>query len=539
MHFQTKTLSLFLFFIIFPFFAQFKPSKNYTTADGLPNNAVRSLYLDKKEDLWIGTVNGISKLDNGTFTNLALPNTISNNSCWDIAQDANGNMWFASYGGGVCKFDGRKFTILDHKKGLPVDRTRKLLAYKNNIYVGTELGVAIINVITNQITVPKGILPHFGVFIVSDFFFYNNEVYFSAINEGIFKITYKNNSPLIKQVYKYQFAYSLGFYNETIFSGNKGFIDSFKIQDLISGKTTSKPFGKSVVWDFAKDKNNTLYGAAWGIFDLSGGLYRITDNEMTNISEQYGIDSKSLLNVVYNAKKDILYVGSKDKGIYEIQLDKTIDYNPFGNKKVVDFETLENQKIILHQDGISFWDAKNSIAKTIPLSDFKKFEVEYIKNSKQKLPTHEDGFYELNYNIPAAEIEFYEILKHQKTFWITSNIGIFEMNSEGKMINYLPIHTYKIGFTNDNKLIETIPYAGVRVYDDVYQLKAKHFSEFDKNTPLDIVGILNTKDKTYLISVFQGLFVHQNQKFQSLLNKNIWKESKLKFITKNQKGQRI
>ena len=209
------------------------------------------------------------------------------------------------------------------------------------------------------------------------------------------------------------------------------------------------------------------------------------------------------------------------------------------NKTIVDFETLENQKIILHQDGISFLDAKNSISKTISLSDFKKFEVEYIKNSKQKLPTHEDGFYELNYNIPAPEIEFYEILKHQKSFWITSNIGIFEMNFEGKIINYLPIHSYKIGFTNDNKLIETIPYAGVRVYDDVYHLKAKHFSEFDKNTPLDIVGILNTDDKTYLISVFQGLFVHQNKQFQSLLNDNIWKESKLKFITKNKKGNLI
>ena len=539
MHFQTKTLSLFLFFIIFPFFAQFKPSKNYTTADGLPNNAVRSLYLDKNEDLWIGTENGISKLENGAFTNLVFPKSFTNNSCWDITQDTKGSMWFASYGGGVFKFDGENFKIFSKKNGLPVNRCRKLLAYKDKVFVGTELGVAIIDIHTNRLSVPKEILPHFGVFMVSDFFVYNNEVYFSAINEGLFKITYKNNIPVIEPVFKFQFAYSLGFYNNTIFSGNKGFIDRLKIQDLISGKTASKSFGKSVVWDFAKDKNNTLYGAAWGIFDLSGGLYRITDNEMTNISEQYGIDSKSLLNVVYNAKKDILYVGSKDKGIYEIQLDKTIDYNPFGNKKVVDFETLENQKIILHQDGISFWDAKNSIAKTIPLSDFKKFEVEYIKNSKQKLPTHEDGFYELNYNIPAAEIEFYEILKHQKTFWITSNIGIFEMNSEGKMINYLPIHTYKIGFTNDNKLIETIPYAGVRVYDDVYHLKAKHFSEFDKNTPLDIVGILNTADKTYLISVFQGLFVHQDNQFRSLLNENIWKENKLKFIAKNRKGNLI
>jgi hypothetical protein len=539
MRFQIKLILLFLFLSNFYLQAQYKPSKNYTTADGLPNNAVRSLYLDKKSDLWIGTENGISKLENGAFTNLILPKTITNNSCWDITQDSNGSMWFASYGGGAYKFDGRKFTIFDHKNGLPIDRTRKLLAYKNNIYVGTELGVAIIDIKNNKLTVPKGILPHFGAFMVSDFFVYNSEVYFSAINEGIFKIAYKNNIPEIEPVFKFQFTYSLGFYDNTIFSGNKGFIDSFKIQDLISGKTTSKKIGKTIVWDFVKDKYNTLYAAAWGVFDLSGGLYSITNNQMTNISEQYGIDSKNLLNVVYSPKKDILYVGSKDKGIYEILLDKTIDYNPFANKTIVDFETLETQKIILHQGGISFLEANNSISKTIYSSDFKKFEVKYIKNSKQKFPTHKDGYYELNYNIPAPGIEFYEILKHQKSFWITSNIGVFEINFEGKIINYVPIHSYKIGFTNDNQFIETIPYAGVRVYDDVYHLKAEHFSEFDENTPLDIVGIINTDDKTYLISVFQGLFVYQNKAFQSLLKNNIWKESKLKFITKNKKGNLI
>jgi hypothetical protein len=539
MRFQIKFLLLFFFLSNFSLQAQYKPSKNYTTADGLPNNAVRSLFLDKNADLWIGTENGISKLENGTFTNLLLPKTITNNSCWNITQDTNGAMWFASYGGGVYKFDGHKFTVFNHRNGLPIDRTRKLLAYKNNIYIGTELGVAIIDFNTNKLTVPKGILPHFGVFLVSDFFVYNNEVYFSAINEGLFKITYKNNIPIINPVLKFQFMYSLGFYDNTIFSGNKGFIDSFKIQDLISGKTTSKSFGKSVVWDFAKDKCNTLYASAWGVFDMSGGLYSITNNQMTNISEQYGIDSKSLLNVVYNAKNDILYVGSKDKGIYEILFDRTIDYNPFENKTIVDFETLDNQKIILDQDGISFLDANNYKSKTITLSDFKEFEIQFIKNSKQKLPTHKDGYYELNYNSPASKIEFYEIIKHQKSFWISSNIGIFEMNFEGKIINYVPIHSYKIGFTNDDKFIETIPYAGVRVYDDVHHLKAKNFSEFDKNTPLDIVGILNNDDKTYLISVFQGLFVHQNKEFQSLLNATIWKESKLKFITKNQKGNLI
>jgi ligand-binding sensor domain-containing protein len=518
---------------------QIKPSRNYTTADGLPNNAVRSLYLDKNSDLWIGTENGISKLENGSFTNLPLPETIPNKSCWDISQDENGNMWFASYGGGVYKFDGANFIFFNKKNGLPVDRVRKLLSHNGKMYIGTELGVAIIDIKTNKIITPNEIKPHFGVFIVTDFFVYNNQIYFSTSNEGLFKISTSNNTTTIEHVLNYQNVFSLGYYNNVLFSGNKGFLNYFKIEDVISQKIKTQTFGKTTVWDFTKDNKNTIYTASWGIYDLSGGLYQIKNNQLQNISEEYGIDSKNLLSVICNIKKNILYVGSKDKGIYEIQLDGTIDYSPFNNKAIVDFETLDSKKIILHQDGISFIDTNNSIYKTISVFDFKKIEVAYINNSKQKLPTHADGFYELNYNIPAQAIEFYEILKHQKSIWITSNIGIFQMNFDGKIINYVPIHSYKIGFTSDNKFIETIPYSGVRVYDDVYHLKAKHFSEFDKNTPLDVVGIVNSNDKTYLISVFQGLFLQQNHKFQSLLKANIWKESKLKFITKNKKGNLI
>ncbi|MFB9076346.1 histidine kinase [Flavobacterium procerum] len=534
-------ISFFVCLLLFPFFSfgQYFPSKNYTTTDGLPNNAVRALFIDSKNILWIGTENGVSRMENGMFTNIDESHGLGHNSCWDINEDSDGNIWFASYSGGITKFDGEKFTVFNKNQKLPNDRVRKLLPFKNKIYAGTELGVAIIDIRTNKVVVPKGILPHFGVFLVSDFFVFKNQVYFSTINEGLFTIVYKNDTPLIEPVFRHKFLYGLEFYENIIYSGNKGFIDRFEIDDFISAKKKLKPIGNSIFWDFVKDSQNNLYGAAWGVFDLSGGLYKISEDKIIDISEPYGITSKNLLNVVYNAKNNILYVGSKDNGIYEVQLDQIIDYYNFSDKAIIDFETIKTQKVILHQNGISFLNNKNSISKNISLTDFKKYEIDYIKKSKVKLPTHADGYYELNYNTPENKIDFYEILKHQNSLWVTSNIGIFELNFDGKIIGYNPIHTYKIGFTNDNKFIETIPYGGVRIYDDLTHLKAQHFSEFDKHTPLDIVKILNNNQKTYLISVFNGLFVHENGQFKSYLAEGIWKERKFKHITKNNKGQLI
>ena len=539
MHLLTRVLLFLVFFYGVHCSAQYKTSINYTTSNGLPNNAVRALFLDNNEDLWIGTENGISKMENGTFSNLILPKTITNNSCWDIEQDRSGALWFASYGGGVYKYDGLQFTVFNTQKGLPSLRARKVLAHNDKIYVGTELGVAIIDTKTNSVVVPKGIVPHFGVFIVTDFVVYKNDVFFSTANEGIFKIVIGKNKPEVVPVHQFKYVYSLGLFEGTLLSANKGFLQSFPMEKLVLHKPSSKSFRQSTFWDFAADNDRNLYAAAWGVFDNSGGLYAIANNQIKNISELYGIDSKNLLNVVYARKKNILYVGSKDKGIYEIQLDKTISYNPFKNKFIVDFTTIGTKKVILHQNGISFLEKDNTITTSVSLIDFKNTEIAYIKNSKQKLPSHAGGYYELNYKITAQQIEFYEIIKHQKSFWISSNIGVFEMSFNGEIINYAPIHSYKIGFSCDQQFIETIPYAGVRVYDDIAGLKAKHFSEFKTNTPLDVVGILNATDKTYLISVFQGLFVYENKAFKSLLKEGIWNESKLKFITQNKQGNLI
>jgi ligand-binding sensor domain-containing protein len=49
-----------------------KVFKNYSTADGLINNSVRSILEDKEGNLWFGTRwFGLSRFDGKTFTTLS------------------------------------------------------------------------------------------------------------------------------------------------------------------------------------------------------------------------------------------------------------------------------------------------------------------------------------------------------------------------------------------------------------------------------------------------------------------------------------
>ncbi|NWL04224.1 histidine kinase [Flavobacterium collinsii] len=538
---QNRFFYFFIFFSIhIAVFAQYFPSRNYSTADGLPNNAVRALFIDSKNVLWIGTENGVSRLENGSFNNLDQADGLGHNSCWDIAEDTDGNMWFASYGGGVSKFDGKKFTVFTTKNGLLANKTRKVFPYKNKIYVGTEQGVSIIDIKTNQLISPK-VPPHKEDFICISFMSYQGNVYFTSIFKGLYKIDPEAIVPKIEPVVLHKNSYSLARFDNNLYSGNEGFIDQYNLEDIKKGILTSKKFGKSFVWEFARDKRNFIFGAAWGVYNTDGGLFKIHNNEMIDVSDYYGIDSKILLNVVYDSVKDVLYVGSNEKGIYEVRLDGMIDFNPFGGKKIIDFDYIGDQKLVLHQNGLSFLNAQQSVTKTISLEDFKNFELEYVQDHKNKnaIQNVESRDFILNFDIPAKGIEFYEMVRHHDSFWIGSNIGIFEVNSKGRLSYYIPKHSLKIGFGYDDKFIETVTYAGTRLYDNVYNLKSQYFSKFAMNTPQFIVKILSNKNKTYLLSVFNGLYVYHNHKFQSYLFDGIWKEKKFKHIAINGKGQLI
>lgn len=81
--------------------------------------------MDKDAVLWVGTENGISRFENGLFYTIDQSNGLGHNSCWDISQDEIGNMWFASYGGGISTFDGTEFVVFTSKDGLPNNKTQK------------------------------------------------------------------------------------------------------------------------------------------------------------------------------------------------------------------------------------------------------------------------------------------------------------------------------------------------------------------------------------------------------------------------------
>ena len=79
---------------------------------GLSNNSVRCIYQDHNGFMWFGTNDGLNKYDGYTFTvfknQIKNPRSISSNFITDMSNSKNGDIWIATLGGGVSRYDCRK-----------------------------------------------------------------------------------------------------------------------------------------------------------------------------------------------------------------------------------------------------------------------------------------------------------------------------------------------------------------------------------------------------------------------------------------------
>lgn len=81
---------------------------NISNTAGLPSGSVTSLFVDSKNRLWIGVLDAdkVYLLDNTGIHGISLLTGLTKNEIRDICEDKHGDIWFATYGGGLIRYDG-------------------------------------------------------------------------------------------------------------------------------------------------------------------------------------------------------------------------------------------------------------------------------------------------------------------------------------------------------------------------------------------------------------------------------------------------
>lgn len=118
--------------------------KIYTAKDGLPMNACNDIFQDSRGYIWIATQEGLVRWDGSDFKlfDKSKYSGITENFILDIEEDEEGNLWIATSGGGVCRFDGRRFHSYDLTQHQANNFVKKIAKGKNNVlWFGTENGL--------------------------------------------------------------------------------------------------------------------------------------------------------------------------------------------------------------------------------------------------------------------------------------------------------------------------------------------------------------------------------------------------------------
>jgi signal transduction histidine kinase len=118
--------------------------RNYTTADGLSNDYVTSLYQDGSGALWVGTGGGgLNKFKSGHFTVFSTKSGLSSEFIRSLTGDADGTLWIGTNGGGLDRLKNGRFTVYTTRAGLFNDELFQLLSDRYGyLWMSSNKGVS-------------------------------------------------------------------------------------------------------------------------------------------------------------------------------------------------------------------------------------------------------------------------------------------------------------------------------------------------------------------------------------------------------------
>jgi len=430
-------------------------------------NIVRSVKIDRKNNLWIGTDgNGLFKVENfdkkpvirNYLHNSPLETSISGNAIFEIMEDDEANIWIGTAWNGINVIDKKNNTELLYGDIVGLNPSPVLSIFKKNkvLYFGLDgEGMTQYNTQTNQIK-------YYSSKNVSSSFKANYVQKITETTDGTFWIgTFKNGlikyNPKNEQfiTYKHQFE-------------NKNSISFDDVRDII------------------EDKNNNLWIATWG-----GGLnYFNTKTEQFKAYRESATNFKSINNDnVIDLVKDGNNIWMATFGGGLNVLDTKTSLFAYYKHKDTDNNTISNNNIFS-----IYKDSKNYLWIGTSGSGINRMNLKTRKI--ERFDTNEN----LKYQTITGIIE-----DNHQTIWFSTKQGIINYNYRTKTFKTLPKLSSEFHINSIFKDEDGYIYFGgidgvVKINPKTIEVESKspivkltNFKLFNKEVPIDSTSVL-TKD---------------------------------------------
>jgi len=505
-------------------------SENITSNNGLPNNAIRSLFQDSRGFMWIGTDAGVSRWDGKSFINYNTLDGLIGNKVWWIDEDNKGNLWFACFGAGISKFDGLNFTSYSASDGL-VDNSVRVVKYSpyfNCLLIGTNKSISVLkDTVFHNFSVTNGCLEK-DVIITAIMEDKNQAVFFDFANyHHILKLNGEGRYILNKLKNNWLLKY--GLCSSAISKDGDTILGWFREGVVIKkNDSTIEIPAIGQVFGLAEDNQDNLWAASWNGNSLSppGGLFLIDNSKPTPMNLPYKLESIQGWSLFFESNQNLVFYGTLDNGLHKIPPMYFESYPPaFFNEhdlSVRDIEIDHNNNMWLITDSLLiFWDG-NTLKKTKLISFYHsryhhEASNDTFQNRLQKLRTLTSDY--KNRNTCFTNID----LDKDGSIWVAINsLGLFNFPQNNP--NNKPKYILAIGSEFE-----------LNAKDTLFQCHAwfSHlvkFQDFKKNeeviiyqdslNPVMLKKMVNHKNEIWLFSRIEGVFLYNKGVFRTITSED-------------------
>ncbi len=486
--------------------------QNYTSADGLAPNVVKSVFIDSKNRTWTGHYQGgLSYRSEGRFHQLHFQGLDMNKDIYGISEDRNGNIWLATIGNGAICI-----------KSVPSDTIPK---NSYSVYSGQEglsdlvLGVKAANE---------------ELFFLTDLGF----LYKYKPNQDNFEILKPDGLPSNTRLI------AIASDSDGLLLGSTlAQVFRYNPDNIVEEIQTGLNLRHTMVSALLRDKKSQ---AVWAGF-WNRGLLMDTSNEKIFFDESNGLNANQIRCLLQDREGNIL-IGTSESGLLIFRGRQFVNYS--------NIPVLANHQIwsVLHNDN-GYWFATNkgiinlkSLEPEAPESEVKIYEPDFFNSPAQKIRSlvqgtdgklwagtleremlrydpHRDAFY------PVRELRSFFKDIGQVTALTSDHSGNIWAGTFNGLIQYQPEKGHKQRFSqrdgipgnnisalyiDDNECL----WLGAVGKGIGFKKKNKDFEVFDFKQDYTALSIAKVNGEIWVGTEGQGVIIIKNGKIERKLTKS-------------------
>jgi ligand-binding sensor domain-containing protein/serine phosphatase RsbU (regulator of sigma subunit) len=287
----------------------------YSTAEGILDNDVHSVFSDREGNIWAGTKNGVSIWTGGLFTFLLDNHNMSFKNVYSQIKDAQNNIWFCSEGGlfMVSKDEYGRAVIRKLLENTKVENYQFISVYKavdNTIWAGTyEKGVLHIWPETmrfEEYNTKNGLTDNNVIHITGN----KDFLVFSTLGNGI--STCSTNKPGSFTNYSVNTGLKSNYiYSAMIDESNRIWLaqDGGGVSVITNGKLEKieqLDQLSNVIYGFAQDKNRSVWMHTGG-----EGLIKFDGKKIERFTMQTGLSSDIIQSIIFDNNNNLLIISNE------------------------------------------------------------------------------------------------------------------------------------------------------------------------------------------------------------------------------------